>query len=115
MSDNRRNADWLLDTAVAKNSAVIELEMMVWYATDILLEADAIFRRYGPPPAPDDEIRGLLDAVRDYLLRVPPIDTDAHNHPLPERPGTPGEVGCGEAPASLGPHVDIHVDEEDAA
>lgn len=100
----------LLDHAAAQAAAVAELEMMIWYGTDIILEADAIFRRYGLQHVPSDEARALLDAVKDFLLRVPPIDVDAHNWPLPERPTqTPEAADSGELPAASGPHVDVHV------
>lgn len=93
----------LLDHAKAQADSIARLELMVWYATDVLLEADAIFRRYGPPPAPNPELTALLDGVREFLLKCPVIDPGAHNHPLPERPTTPGGVGEGEDPAPPGP------------
>lgn len=97
----------LLDHAKAQAAAIAKLELMVWYATDILLEADAIFRRYGPPPAPNPELSAMLDGVREYLLKCPVIDAGAHNHPLPVRPTTPDGVVEGEATAPSGPNVDI--------
>lgn len=104
----------LLDHAKAQADTIAELEMFVWYATDVLLEADAIFRRYGLPHVPGDEVRGLLDAVKDYLLRCPVIDADVHNHPLPERPTTPDvSDGDGEDPLlTSGPNVDIAFDDD---
>lgn len=102
----------LLDHAKAQAAVIAELELFIWYATDVLLEADAIFRRYGLPHVPGDEVRGLLDAVKDYLLRCPVIDADVHNHPLPERPQTPGVVEEGEASATPGPNVDIAFEDD---
>lgn len=107
----RESTDWALDRASALAKSLAELEMWVWYATDVLLEADAIFRAYGPPPAPGDEVAGLLASVRDYLLTVPHVDTDLHNHPMPQPPpplpGTSaGGVG-GEAAPSVHPGTDI--------
>lgn len=110
----RESTDWALDHASALAKSLAELEMWVWYATDVLLEADAIFRAYGPPPAPGDEVAGLLASVRDYLLTVPHVDTDLHNHPMPQPPPplpeTSAEVGGvpgKDAAPSVGPGLDI--------
>ena len=102
MNDARRNADWLLDTAKAKADAVSELENVAWFGIDLLLEVDRIYREYGTPPAPDDEVARLVAGIRHFLLKAPP---------LAPRPLTPGGGAWGSAPPS-GPNVDITVEDD---
>lgn len=103
MTDSRRNADWLLDTAKAKADAVVELENVAWFGIDLLLEVDRIYRIYGPPPAPGDEVARLVAGIRHFLLKAPP---------LTPRPLTPDVVDSGELSATSGPDIDIRVDDD---
>lgn len=103
LSNNTSDAvDGLLDHAIAQARALKVAQDHGWYAVQILVEVDRIFRLYGRPAAPHDELAPLLEMVRHCLLTAP-------EHAAPEAPGV-GAV-FGEAPApSLGPGVDIDVE-----
>lgn len=106
MTDRERNQNWLLDTAVARDRTVTQLENVAWYAIDLLLEVDRIYRTYGLPSAPGDEVQRLVAGIRHLLLIAPPLEP---------RPSAPGVADSGELPATPGPHVDVHVQDDISA